>query len=86
MFFFKGFLNYLPNRKMNSLIVLETNTFSRETNAFCASGELFRAGDECVENVRSNSTPPHTATYMYVTTSDFQTELLSRLLLIGTHL
>ena len=50
------------------------------TNAFCASDERFSPGDERVENAGSNFSP----TQLHPT-SNFQAELLSRLLLRGTH-
>ena len=72
---FREFLNHFPNRIRTLL--------ARGMNAFCTSEERFSAGDERVQNACSNCSP-HTATY--VATSDFQTELLSRSLLTGTHL
>ena len=49
------------------------------TNLFCTSDEQFSAGDERIQNLSSNFSPP-------THTSDFKTELASRLLLTGTHL
>ena len=66
----------------NAFIVLQANAFSTGKNALCVSDERYIAGDERVENARSNFNP----TQLHVATSDFQTELLSRLLLTGTHL
>ena len=49
--------------KMNVFIVLETNIFAQGTNALSASDERFSAGDERVQNVHSNFTHTHTASY-----------------------
>ena len=46
------------------------------------SDERFGAGDEHIES--AFKLPPHTTTH--VATSDFQAELLSKLLFTGTHL
>ena len=45
-----------------------------ETNAFHAGDEHFSAGNECIENVRSNFSHAHTQ----LATSDFQTVLMLR--------
>ena len=52
----------------------------RGKNVFCTSDEHFSAGDESIKNALKLE--PHTATH--VAPSDFEIELLSRLLLIGT--
>ena len=44
--------------------MLETNTFGTGKNAFCASDKHFSAGNERVENARSNFTHTHTASYI----------------------
>ena len=48
---------------------------------YCTSDEHYSARDECVENKCSNFSRAH----VQVATSNFQTELLLRLLLTGTH-
>ena len=42
--------------------------------------------DALVLETNALKLPAHTATHVHVGTSDFQPELLSKLLLIGTHL
>ena len=75
-------------------IVLQTNTLVWGEKMFCTiaqnvffllyyTDERFIAGDERVESGRSNFLP--TQLHMYAT-SDFQAELLPKLLLTGTHL
>ena len=72
-------------------ITLQTNAFiaSDERVLYWSGDEYFRAGDKHVENVRSNSSYTHTASYQrlpkevqlhytQLATNGFQTELLSR--------
>ena len=79
---------------MIAFTVLLADTGAGRKNAFCSiaqnaffllyySDERLSAGDEDVESARFKL-PPNTATH--VATSDFQAELLSILLLTGTHL
>ena len=79
---FGGVSKPCSKQKTNGFIVLEMNTFCvGGTNKFCASDECFSTGDERIENVHSNLTPPPTHTATYVATSDFQIEFVLRLLL-----
>ena len=48
-----------------------------------SSDDCFSARDECVESACSNFHPAHAT---HVVTSDFQAELISKLLLTCTHL
>ena len=80
---FRGFLNHLPNRKWTHWLRWKRTHFAWGTKAFCTSDEGFSAGGERVENAHSN----FTHTQLHVATSDFQTELILRwLLLRSTHL
>ena len=77
---------------MNALTVLQTNTLAQGgKNAFCAIAQnaFFPFSYTIATNALALETkafklPPNTATH--VATSDFQTELFSKLLLTGTHL
>ena len=77
-FFFGGFLNHLPDRRRTRLLCWKWTPLWG-MSVFCASDEHFSAGYECVKNTRSNFIP----TQLHIT-SDFQTELLSRMLLTCT--
>ena len=63
-------------------------TIARKADGDCPPCTMVFMPLECVGNLRSNFTspPPHTHPTTYVITCDFQTELLSRLLLTGAHL
>ena len=66
-----------------SVFCLEPNTLVLETDAFCAGDKHFSAGDERVENECSNFSHTHTQ----LATSDYQTKLMSRWLLVtATHI
>ena len=66
LFFFGGFLNHLPNRRRTRLLCWRWTLFARGMNAFCSSDERFSAGDECVENARSNLSPLPLHTHSYI--------------------
>ena len=78
-----GFLNQLPHRRWLSLVCRRQTHSAMKTNAFHAGDKPFSTGDEHVENKLSNFSHTH----IQLAISDFQTDLLSRgLLLKGTHI
>ena len=84
---FGWFLNQLPNRRWTCLLCWSRTLLAIETNAFRSGDERFSAGDEGVENPQTSATHTHnTHTHNYIATSNFQTDLMSRrLLLTHTH-
>ena len=78
---FRGFLNHFPSRRRTLLLCWRWTLFAWERTRYALVTNSLKTSIQ-------NSAPPHThtATYAATCTSDFQTELVSRLLLTGTHL
>ena len=71
LFFFRSFLNHLPNKRRMCLLCWRQTLFALVANA----------GDKCIENAHSYFNPVQ----LHIT-SDVQTELFFRLLFTDTHL
>ena len=58
-------LNQLPNTRRTCLLCWRRTVLALETNTLLAEDEHFSAGDQRVENARSNFMQPHTHTASY---------------------